>query len=36
VVFRLGSEIGPGLILPEVQAEKEELVMLLMPIRLQG
>ncbi len=36
VVFRLGSEIGPGLILPEVQAEKEELVMLLMPIRLQA
>ncbi len=36
VVFRLGSEIGPGLILPEVQADKEELVMLLMPIRLQG
>lgn len=36
VVFKLGSEIGPGLILPEVQAEKEELVMLLMPIRLQG
>lgn len=36
VVFKLGSEIGPGLILPEVQADKEELVMLLMPIRLQA
>jgi len=36
VVFQLGSDIGPGLILPEVQADKEELVMLLMPIRLQG
>jgi len=36
VVFRLGSEIGPGLILPEIQADKEELVMLLMPIRLQA
>ncbi len=36
VVFRLGTEIGPGLILPEVQVDKEELVMLLMPIRLQG
>ncbi len=36
VVFKLGSEIGPGLILPEIQADKEELVMLLMPIRLQG
>jgi len=36
VVFRLGSEIGPGLILPEIQSDKEELVMLLMPIRLQA
>lgn len=36
VVFRLGTEIGPGLILPEIQADKEELVMLLMPIRLQS
>ncbi len=36
VVFQLGSEIGPGLILPEVQSKNEELVMLLMPIRLQG
>jgi DNA polymerase-3 subunit beta len=36
VVFKLGSDIGPGLILPEVQSKNEELVMLLMPIRLQG
>jgi len=36
VVMQLGTDIGPGLILPEVQSKNEELVMLLMPIRLQG
>ncbi|MCF7797010.1 MAG: DNA polymerase III subunit beta [Lentisphaeria bacterium] len=36
VVFKLSSAVGPGIILPEKQREKEDLLMLLMPIRLNA
>lgn len=35
-VFKLSSPIGPGIILPEKQKENEDLLMLLMPIRLNS
>ncbi len=35
-VFKLSTAIGPGIILPEKQADKEDLLMLLMPIRINS
>ena len=35
-VFKLSSPIGPGIILPEKQKDEEDLLMLLMPIRLNS
>ncbi len=35
VIFRLGSDVGPGIIEPEEKGEKEDLLMLLMPIRIR-
>ena len=35
-VFKLSTAIGPGIILPEKQVDKEDLLMLLMPIRINS